>query len=249
MPTDYAKKERAFLDRLKPDTGHTLDEWMVLIAAEHLNERNDLIDWLRQHGFTFSRASWLERIYHNGGQPIYADTNSAGETSDKKTKTEQPPPPDVDDENDADEPTTSEPPPLRVVASNTPTSPAPAVNTIDVDALDATLAGAKGLRPLAQHLVREIQSHVPEAEVSAGPSEVLFRLGGTDFAFLAISPKDLRLGLALPNEAPTAPFVAAKFAAQHARKSENMTHMLAMDDVRQIDPAVIAHIKRAGESV
>ncbi len=74
MATDFGEKERAFIDGLKENTGRDLGEWMQAIAAEALPNRNDIIDWLRHKGFMFSKASWLERIHHNGGRPIYADS-------------------------------------------------------------------------------------------------------------------------------------------------------------------------------
>ena len=73
MATDFGEKERAFIDGLKENTGRDLGEWMQAIAAPSLPQRNDIIDWLRHKGFMFSKASWLERIHHNGGKPIYAD--------------------------------------------------------------------------------------------------------------------------------------------------------------------------------
>ena len=71
MSTDYEDKEREFLSYLKADTGRDLAEWMVAISEAGLAHRNDIIDWLRQQGFIFARASWLERIHHAGGRPIY----------------------------------------------------------------------------------------------------------------------------------------------------------------------------------
>ncbi len=73
MATDFGEKERAFIDGLKENTGRDLAEWMQEIAASGQVQRNDIIDWLRHKGLMFSRASWLERIHHNGGKPIYAD--------------------------------------------------------------------------------------------------------------------------------------------------------------------------------
>lgn len=73
MSTDWREKERQFLTSLKADTGRDLGEWMRVIAAQNLPHRNDIIDWLRQQGFAFARASWLERIHHNQGRPIYLD--------------------------------------------------------------------------------------------------------------------------------------------------------------------------------
>lgn len=71
--TDWREKEREFLVGLKADTGRDLAEWMALISGQNLPHRNDVIDWLRRQGFMFSRASWLERIHHNGGLPIYLE--------------------------------------------------------------------------------------------------------------------------------------------------------------------------------
>lgn len=76
MSTDWREKEREFLAGLEADTGRDLAGWMALISAQSLSHRNDIIDWLRQRGFRFSRASWLERIHHNGGQPIYLDASA-----------------------------------------------------------------------------------------------------------------------------------------------------------------------------
>ncbi len=73
MAVDYAEKEREFLESLAADTGRDLSGWMTAISATSLTDRNAIIDWLRQQGFLFARASWLERIHHNGGRPIYLD--------------------------------------------------------------------------------------------------------------------------------------------------------------------------------
>lgn len=73
MSTDWREKEREFLTSLKADSGRDLGEWMRVISAQNLRHRNDIIDWLRQNGFTFARASWLERIHHNAGRPVYLD--------------------------------------------------------------------------------------------------------------------------------------------------------------------------------
>lgn len=71
MSTDWREKEREFLTSLQADTGRDLAQWMRVIAAQNLPHRNDIIDWLRQQGFLFAKASWLERIHNNGGRPIY----------------------------------------------------------------------------------------------------------------------------------------------------------------------------------
>lgn len=84
MSTDWQGKEREFLTGLEADTGHDLAGWMRRIAAQNLTHRNDIIDWLRQQGFPFARASWLERIHHNAGRPIYIDASElqAGERAE-----------------------------------------------------------------------------------------------------------------------------------------------------------------------
>ena len=70
MATDYAEKERIFIASLSGETGRDLAEWMKVIQNSNLQDRNDIIDWLREQGFPFARASWLERIHHN--QPLEA---------------------------------------------------------------------------------------------------------------------------------------------------------------------------------
>ena len=71
MSADYAEKEREFLACLEADTGRDLEAWMAAIETQGLTERNEIIDWLREQGFLFSKASWLERIHNNSGKPIY----------------------------------------------------------------------------------------------------------------------------------------------------------------------------------
>ncbi len=73
MSSEDAIKEQEFISSLKADTGRNLAEWMLAIDGCTAVERNDIIDWLRQAGFNFDKASWLERIHNNDGQPIYAD--------------------------------------------------------------------------------------------------------------------------------------------------------------------------------
>lgn len=73
MTKGFGEKERTFLDGLEENTGRNLQQWMHAIAQSGQTERNDIIDWLRHEGLMFSKASWLERIHHNGGRPIYAE--------------------------------------------------------------------------------------------------------------------------------------------------------------------------------
>lgn len=99
MSTDYEDKEREFLEYLKADTGRDLAEWMHAITEANLAHRNEVIDWLRQQGFIFSWASWLERIHHNGGRPIYLDVAPPSLTAPPRSgpdtpATTAPPPPE-----------------------------------------------------------------------------------------------------------------------------------------------------------
>ncbi|MCH9765388.1 MAG: hypothetical protein K0U34_05285 [Alphaproteobacteria bacterium] len=276
MSMDYAKKEQAFLDALKQDTGHDLGEWLILIGAEDLEERNDIIDWLRQQGFTFSRASWLERIYHNGGQPIYADeqhrkqskprlpksASTASDVPKPDAKSDALPPVDGTQSNPTAAPTPERSqsakmrPNLRVVASqpapqdrerqHTARTPDSGQTTSD---LETTLARAKGLRPLAQHLVKALTDAIPRLRITPLKTALLLSRDEASFAIITIGGKDLRLGLDLHPDLPKSPFQAPQFAPSHTRISENITHMIILDDVRQIDADVIAQAKTAADRV
>jgi hypothetical protein len=72
MANDEREQERDFLAGLKTRTGRDLAEWMAAIAAQGFHDKNEIIDWLRNEGLPFARASWLERIHRNGGKPIHA---------------------------------------------------------------------------------------------------------------------------------------------------------------------------------
>jgi hypothetical protein len=71
MARDEQEEEREFLADLEARTGRTLSDWMAAIAAQGFSDKNETIDWLREQGIPFARASWLERIHSNGGKPIY----------------------------------------------------------------------------------------------------------------------------------------------------------------------------------
>jgi hypothetical protein len=72
MANDEREQEREFLAGLKARTGRDLAEWMAAITAQGCQDKNEIIDWLRNEGLPFARASWLERIHRNGGKPIHA---------------------------------------------------------------------------------------------------------------------------------------------------------------------------------
>lgn len=91
MSRNYADMEHEFLGNLKADTGRDLAEWMATIDAQAFAHRNDAIDWLRQQGFLFAWASWLERIHNNGGEPIYCRLDSGDVSAKQKGTSRQAP--------------------------------------------------------------------------------------------------------------------------------------------------------------
>ena len=143
MSTDYAEKERDFIASLNEDTGRDLAGWMAAISNSGHTERNEIIDWLRLQGFQFAKASWLERIHHNGGRLIYADDGGFGIPG-------KPAP--------ADPLVHGEPPRLTPVPAHLPRDTAASGASGDVK---RALGEAKGLRPLADLILREVARAVP----------------------------------------------------------------------------------------
>jgi hypothetical protein len=228
MATDFGEKEREFIDGLKENTGRDLGEWMQAISAAGLGHRNDIIDWLRHKGLMFSKASWLERIHHNGGKPIYAGVpKEAAPRRPALRRREMPVAPLT---------TTSqspEPPP-RAPAPAPPALPTAPSAGGDVDAL---LAKAKAYRPLAQHVLAKIKSVNPGAAFSARESAIAIG-GSSPFAVLGITAKELRLHLALGDH-PFDEVVKKGQAGGGLGKGEALSHMLVLTDARQIDARFI----------
>lgn len=263
MSTDWVEKEREFLSGLKADTGRDLGEWLALIRAQQLPHRNDIIDWLRQQGFTFSRASWIERIHNNGGRPIYLDP---ADLLDRPPTPRAPAPP-----SPARAPATVEPPPTPPAPQTQATpSPAPPQAPPPVPAaaiapppptrrepvpaasvpteLDAVLAAAKAYRPLAHYVLREIQVVLPGVVMRPHQGCVVLA-NPRHFAVLVISAKDLRLGLDL-GEAPVAdPLERARFPAAITRAAGEPTHMVVLTDARQVDDTLLALVQAASRRV
>ena len=230
MSTDYREKEREFLDSLKDDTGRDVREWMAAISAQNLPHRNDIIDWLRQQGFMFSKASWLERVHHNGGKAIYSDAMVPRRAMPKRQRAEASPaepaaaPPD--------------PPPTLQVA-------APATTPATPGALEILLTTAKAYRPLAQHILREIAKAVPGSTAQASSGHVALIREAREFAILAVGARELRLGLALDGHPFEPPLQTAKFPNPAMRAAAAITHMAILNDVRQIDGALMDWIVKA----
>jgi len=212
MSSAYAEKEREFVSGLAEDTGRDLVGWMNAIAESGHTERNDIIDWLRHQGFQFAWASWLERIHHNNGRLIYADDHRNVPRSTNRG-------PSTRDASD-------EPPPRMPLQWPQP-APSPRPPSNDIQSL---LNEAKGLRPLAEHILREIGRAVPETEFAATGSLVTMS-ASKPFAALYPSPKKLRLyanfGLAGSNRSKPAEAVN--------KGAPPFAEMLVLDDARSID--------------
>lgn len=250
MSIDYGERERQFLETLKADSGRTLDEWMAAIAAQGVTHRNDIIDWLRRQGFMFSKASWLERIHNNGGRPIYS--GSGNQRPQARPRTTAPPRPRLMVVPQTPPPATPRPPPAPAPPALAPAPPAPASSPppvaahTDPGAIDALLARAKAFRPLAVYVLAEIQKAVPGATATAQDGYIVFRARENDFALLAISAKELRLGLALRSTPAAAPLEAARLPG--LRGAPAMTHMTVLTDARQITPALLAAVAQAASA-
>lgn len=230
MATDYGEKERAFIDGLKENSGRDLDEWMAAITEQNLPHRNDIIDWLRQQGFMFSKASWLERIHHNGGRPIYADTAAATPAAPRQRQ-------------DASEivkpPSAPKPEPVPVASASVEARP-------DND-LDALLAKAKAYRPLAHFLIEQIKTVRPAAHFE--PRGTFIAIGDTEyFAALGIGAKQLRLHLALGDHPPDE-IVKKGVPGGGLGKADALSHMVVLTDARQVDAYLLDLIKRAAKKV
>jgi len=221
MSIDFSQKERAFVDDLEGDTGRDLDGWMAAIGNAGLSHRNEIIDWLRQEGFTFARASWLERIHHNGGRLIYgtAVVRTPAELHKRRAA--------------GTAKAVVEPPRSAVVDMSAPTTrrPAAAVSPSDGD-IDALLTSAKAYRPLAQAMLRDILASVPGADVKAQAGYIVVS-HHRPFAALQPGPKDVRLLLTLGNRSPVAGWSGAKLPPSLDSLAA-LTHMLVLTDARQL---------------
>lgn len=222
MATDYGEKERAFIDGLKENTGRDLGEWMQAIATSGQLQRNDIIDWLRHKGLMFSKASWLERIHHNGGKPIYADApKESGPRRPPRRKREG---------VLAGTPAAVAPMASPAPAAAPPPAPPAPPPASDIEAL---LTKAKAYRPLAQHILAKIKSLRPGASFAARESAIA--IGDPNvFAALGISARELRLHLALGDH-PFDEVVKKGQPGGGLGKGEALSHMLVLTDARQVD--------------
>ncbi len=255
MSRKHAELEREFLDELELRTGRALAAWMKAIDAAGVGGRNAIIDWLRPQGLTFAHASWLERIHHNAGRPIYIGVPPAAASPPLPLP---PSPPATPPALSPALPPKSTPPthtrspladlplppttPARTASSALPQLPS-LVQPAASDAVVALLARGKGLRPLADHVLREIQRAVPGVTITAA-ADLISIAAEREFAVLAVAARDLRLGLAL-RDAPTAPILQG---VRIPGAGSHITRMAILDDARQVDAALIGLVLLARSS-
>ncbi len=233
MGTDYAEKEREFIDSLADDTGRDLDQWMQAISAAGHAQRNDIIDWLRQQGFAFPRASWLERIHHNSGRLIYGGTAAVAAPARRLVPAPQ--------NETVSAAASASPTPTKTdadVAVSRTAEPAQRQSEVHVPGsligeVAQFLSAAKGLKPLAEFVLREIEAAIPGISYAVA-APYLTIAAPAAFAALHPAPKELRL---------YADFGAAsgervrKADTTAARGTPPFPNVLVLNDARQIDEA------------
>lgn len=244
MGTDYAEKEREFIESLADDTGRDLDQWMQAISAAGHSQRNDIIDWLRQQGFAFPKASWLERIHHNSGRLIYGGNAvvtvpvrpahslpahvipaharrlaSAPQDETVTAAASASPAPNKTNTNVAGSRATEYGADLGHVPGSSP------------DEVAQFLSAAKGLKPLAEFVLREMEAAIPGISYAVA-APYLSIAAPAAFAALFPAPKELRL---------YADFGAG--SGERVRKADTTAgrgappfpNVLVLNDARQID--------------
>jgi hypothetical protein len=110
--------------------------------------------------------------------------------------------------------------------------------------LDDVLAKAKAYRPLAAHLIKALEKAVPGLALTCGASHIDLTRADCPIGLIAVSAKDIRLVLRDCGAPPPAQFVAARLPVTLARPSEGLPLMAVLTDARQIDEALINHVKR-----
>ena len=236
MGTDYAEKEREFVESLAEDTGRDLDQWMHAIAAAGHGKRNDIIDWLRQQGFAFPKASWLERIHHNGGRLIYAGDAANVPPVRRLRATPSKSPANVSPDNAVLPSQNAGPGVLDCPSekSEAHMGPGPVfTSAAQDDDVALFLVAAKGLKPLADFILREVEAAVPGINYAVATPYLTIAAPAV-FAALHAAPKELRLfadfGAGAGNR-------VRKAEASAARGIPPFPEVLVLNDARQIDGA------------
>jgi hypothetical protein len=227
--TDEAEEEREFLAGLKARTGRDLAAWMAAIAGQGFADKNETIDWLREQGLPFARASWLERIHRNGGRPIYSESAPRSEPPPRRT---------------AEKPRDSDPPPATPAAAAPNPAPAkpapPPFATGDAGQLEKLIAAAKGYRPLYHLLEEEVRKAVPALAVAARSNYVSFS-APAEFAAVTLHASEIRLGLDLGDR----PFGPLLQKSKLKGPGPAITHMAVLNDARQVNEELLAAVKAA----
>jgi hypothetical protein len=259
MSRDLAEKEREFIESLKADTGRDLGEWMKAIGNQNFAHRNEAIDWLRQQGFLFAWASWLERIHHNGGRPIYCDEDPpkvpaarADDIPPGRPAGGVPPIP-VGGASVIPFPMQKHSSPARTATSSPapPARPGPGPQAApDLSAeVRTVIASAKAFSPLAGFLLRRIGEALPGTEFRAGKKHIEMLAGPLPFALLAIGGRDLKLAFTGPPGRFEAPSVKVRLTSLGVPLSPLLTHMFVLTDARQIDEAFLDDLRKASARV
>jgi hypothetical protein len=217
MAKDEREEEREFLEGLKARTGRELGEWMGAITAQGFADKNETIDWLREEGLPFARASWLERIHRNGGRPIYAD--NAPRDAEPRRPTHEAAAPRV---------------------QSKPAKPPPPVSEGEGASLEKLLAAGKGYRPLYHLLEAEVRKVVPDLLVTAKPGFVSFG-APAEFAAVTLHATEVRLGLDLGDRSFDGQYQKAKLKGPGA----NITHMVVLTDARQVNAELLSTVQIA----
>ncbi len=236
MSRDYGEMEQEFIAGLKADTGRDLAGWMAAIDAQTFGHRNDMIDWLRQQNFTFSKASWLERIHHNGGKPVYGARPQIKIKEQHASKlpaaiTASSPPVAIE----------APPRPLLKVASPSPAQTHALIATPTISAaLPAFLAKAKGYRPLAELLLRQIHNAAPGTVVEVHETHAALAAPGV-YGALALTAKDIRLALDLGEHTYCGDLKRLRLPGTPV----SLTHTIVLNDARRVDYELMSLIAKA----
>ena len=226
MAADERQDEVRFLAELKARSGRDLAAWMEAIAAQGFSDKNEVIDWLRGQGFVFARASWLERIYSNGGRPIYEGVPERPPRSQPKPRA------------DVSAPRVERAPPAPARVS----PPRPGAEAGQL--LEQLMAQAKGYRPLYQMLEAEVKQALPQVRLSPAPTHISFGAPAA-FAAVALNAQEVRLGLALGDH----PFDARLKPAKIKGLGQDITHMVVLTDARQVNADLLSLVLAANARV
>jgi len=245
---DFEVKEREFLEMLKADTGRDLGEWMQVLKEQNLAERNDRIDWLRHQGFIFAWAAWLERIYHNGGSPIYLSRVPESRPA-KTAPAALKPLPDQDELPKTSAPVCVEPPAGAAGDHLSTESDGPIGDTEDGAGADHWTSpddderrgegGGDAFDPFAA---------LPAECAVPGRDHVALNVSrrkAATFAVVVVSGKDIKLGLGLGDWPVKPPFERVRFSGAAQKAARGLTHMITLQDARQVEQGLINLIAAA----